>query len=124
MQPLVEIAAEKTPMLPDLGGRQLTDSGELIDGGFWDAKEPRHLLHGQNLVVGCRYPIGMQDRGCWCDITHDHSVIGIVLTNLSAAPRQQQLLIGHGSHNPYRDDLPRFTLSRGGTHAAVQPACE
>lgn len=46
MHPFMDITAKEAPVLSNFGGRQFTNSGELIDGGLRYPEKPCHLHHG------------------------------------------------------------------------------
>lgn len=51
VHPLVDVPAEKAPMLSDFGSRELTQAGELIHCGLRHAQKLRDLHHSQNLAL-------------------------------------------------------------------------
>ena len=63
MHPFMDITAEETPVLSNFRRRQLTDSGELIDGRLRDPEKPSHLQHGQNFTFPCAGIFGL-NRCC------------------------------------------------------------
>ncbi|ALA58559.1 hypothetical protein NITMOv2_2142 [Nitrospira moscoviensis] len=51
--PLMDVATEEAPVLPDLGGRQLAEPRQLVDGGFGDPQKAGHVHDRQNFAVRC-----------------------------------------------------------------------
>lgn len=82
MHPLMDIAAEKTPMLPDFGSRQLPEPCEFIDRRLRHPEKPGHIHDGENLAARRRYTIGWQYRCCRQCVIHSEWVIGTANTKL------------------------------------------
>lgn len=76
-------------MFPDLRGRQFAHPRKLVDRGLGHPEKARHIRDGQNLVVRDWDSVGMDGSWCRHDSTHSHAVIGIAVTNLSAAARSR-----------------------------------
>ena len=63
VHPIVNVASEEPPVLPDFGGRQFAQTRELIHRGFRHTQKPRDVRDGENLAFRRRYTIEA-DVGC------------------------------------------------------------
>lgn len=51
LHPVLEIRAEKPPVLTDLGRWNLSQSGKLIDRRFRDPQKMRHFRYGEDVTI-------------------------------------------------------------------------
>jgi hypothetical protein len=82
VHPLMNVAADKTPMLSNLRSRQFADPREFVDGGFRHPKELCDLHHGQDFPVPCRRTIQRVPRYCRSIAIHDTRGIGEAVSKL------------------------------------------